>query len=161
MILRCHYSPLPIDQYRITSLDRCEVSSIMALPGQQAAAAWNLMWLSLPSVDALPVYGSAPRWYEHYAVTPGASRAIVNDAIGDEFLLHKLQFHPERFLAWFESEQHDIYDCYAALGGDQWVATVTARARISIKHKATLPRDPHRTGNGFDRVLSLFQEEVR
>lgn len=130
------YSPLDIADYRITSMPACEVSGMMKLPPDQATPVWNLAWLSLPSLDALPVHGKTPNWFKHYVPTAGASRAIIADAIADDVMFRKLVMHPSRFLAWFERENHGIYDCYEALGGDKWVMTVLERATLSAKRMA-------------------------
>lgn len=144
------YSPFDILDYRITSLDRCEVSGIMSLPRERSIAVWNLMWLSLPSVDALPVHGRTPAWFKHYQPTPGAARAITADAIADEALFRKLQLHPTRFIAFFERENHGIYDCYETLGGEVWVKTVIERAEASARRMAlSLPEHLRSGFNAF------------
>lgn len=154
------YSPLAIEKYRITSLDRCEVSGIMSLPRERSIAVWNLLWLSVPLVDALPIHGKTPAWFKHYQPTPGAARAITADAIADEALFRKLQMHPAKFVTFFERENHGIYDCYEALGGERWVQTVLSRAREAA-NRMTLAQFPAGAGgSGFDNILALFGEPV-
>lgn len=148
------FSPLPIADYQITSLGGCEVSGIMSLPADQSLAVWNLMWLSLPTVDSLPVHGSTPQWFKHYSPTAGAARAITADAIADEALFRKLRMHPTRFLTFFERENHSIYDCYAALGGERWVRTVMTRAHEAALRMAHMPTSTPLSG--LDNVLALF-----
>ena len=52
----------------------------MSLPKEQATAVWNLLWLSVPAVDALPEHGKTAAWYRHYQPMPGAARAFAADA---------------------------------------------------------------------------------
>lgn len=132
------YSPFPIEDYRITSLKVCEITSIIDLPQDRRDAVWNLFWLSLPMVDSLPIHGKTATWFKHYNPVLGASKAICADAIADEALFQKLQMHPLRFLDFFERQDPWIYDCYEALGGDAWVATVVERAKASALRLAAL-----------------------
>lgn len=132
------YSPLEISEYRITSLDLCEVSAIMKLKKEHSTAVWNLFWLSVSDLDVLPVAGKTPNWYKQYAPTPGALRAVTADAIDvDEALSLKLLLHPTRFISFFERQNHGTYDCYEALGGGKWVETVLKRAAMSAKNMAS------------------------
>jgi hypothetical protein len=130
------YSPLDILEYRVTALSTCEVNEISKCRGQHLTALWNLFWLSTPTIDALPIHGKTAKWFKHYLPTPGACRAITADAIADEALYRKLQLHPTRFLAFFEREDHSIYDCYNALGGDVWVQNVITRAESAALRMA-------------------------
>ena len=148
------YSPFDMLEYRITSLPECEITSIMSLPQEQATAVWNLLWLSRPDLDALPEHGSSPDWHKHYMPVPGTSRAITADAIADEAMLRKLQLHPTSFLAFFEREDHSVYDCYTALGGEAWVTTVTERAKASARRMALSL--PEHLRSSFDS----FKDEV-
>lgn len=91
---------------------------------------WNLFWLSVPALDSLPIFGKRPDWAKHYTPVEGALKAIVADAVDDdEVLRRKLQLHPQRFIEWFEREDHSIYDSYYALNGETWVSTVLARSK--------------------------------
>lgn len=129
------YSPLPPEEYKLISLPRCEVGEIIKLGGKESTAVWNLFWLSMPSLDPLPVYGKTARWALHYAPTPGAVGAITADAIADEALFRKLLLHPTRFAQFFEREDHSIYDTYEVLG-DEWVETVLSRAAAAASRMA-------------------------
>jgi hypothetical protein len=109
----------------------------MAMPNKKhQAAVWNLMWLSLPSFDVLPQWGSTPRWFIHYAPTDGAFKAIMADVVGDDVLMSKLLMSPRNFISWFEREQQSRYECYDALGGQKWVDTVLARANEAATRAA-------------------------
>lgn len=145
------YSPLPIEEYKITGLQVCEISAIMELPEDRRVAVWNLFWLSLPAVDSLPIHGKTPKWFKHYNPTLGASTAICADAVGDEAMLQKLQLHPLRFLDFFERQDPWIYDCYGTLGGEAWVATVTDRAKMAAARLATLEMQ----ATPIDNVFSI------
>lgn len=144
------YSPLDISEYRLVTLGKCEITGIMALPPQQSTAVFNLLWLSVSAIDALPVHGKTKQWFKHYSPVPGAARAITADAIADEAMFRKLQLHPTRFLAFFEREDHGSYDCYTALGGEVWVKTVIERAEASARRMAlSLPEPLRSSFNAF------------
>ena len=141
------YSEFATCDYRISTLDRCEIRMIEALGGDAAVATWNLFWLSSPGVDYLP--GAGAGWWTSYTPNPAATQAIVRDAVEDEVLFRKLLMHPLRFQQWFEDEpDHSIYDSYDALGGDDWVKTVLRRAGEAIvRIDAGLP--PKRDSNVY------------
>jgi len=131
------YSPLPMRDYLITSLPECEVSALMSMPNKKhQAAVWNLSWLSLPTLDALPTWGHTPRWFIHYMPISGAFRAITTDAVGDDVLMSKLLMSPRSFVSWFEREEQSRYECFDALGGMKWVETVLGRATEAMTRSA-------------------------
>jgi hypothetical protein len=142
------FSPLPIEEYRITSLEQCEVGSIMARSPEHRLAMWNLWWLSLPSVDALPVWGKSPLWFNHYRPTPGAMRAIAVDALGDDQTFEALLMPPARFIQFFREDDKSIYDCYTALNGMDWVATVLNRAAAAAQ-RIEIEEAPRRRDNVY------------
>lgn len=146
------YSPLPIEDYRVTSIPDCEVSQIMALEHSQSQAVWNLFWLSLPAVDALPEHGGSPDWYRHYQPTTGSCRAIVADALADEALYRKLLMHPTAFIDFFHREDPWPYECFETLGGDLWVTTVLKRAGQAEARM----RQEQSTWTGFSNVYNMF-----
>lgn len=149
------YSPLPIEEYKIESIEgACEVGQIMGL--EQATAVWNLFWLSLPAVDALPVHGKKLDWYRHYQPTQGACKAIVTDALADEALFRKLTMHPKTFVDFFHREDPWPYDCFEALGGDAWVQTVLVRARQAADRLDA----EQATWTGMTNVVNLFGVKV-
>lgn len=128
-----NYSTYPMKDYFIYNLGgHCEVGTMSRMPRGQSI--WNLFWLSLPTLDTLP--GAGPRWVQGYRALPSVGASIVSDVTLDEVLYRKLLMHPTSFVAWFEREDHTIYDVYNLLGEQQWVETVLQRARESAKRMA-------------------------
>lgn len=119
----CLYSPLPVESYFIKALpnDTIRISQLM----EEGEALWNLMWLSHPALDALP--GAGDKWYDKYVAKPGLFPACVLDVNEYETLNAMLREHPAKFAAWFAKEDHKPWHTYA-VGGDEWVTTVLARA---------------------------------
>lgn len=115
------YSPYSIEQYMLPGLNkRCEAGAISDL--KRSASVWNMFWLSTPGIDQVP--GSGKGIYKLYMPTPNAAASITADVCLDDVLHAKLSMHPSRFVAWFEREDHSIYDVYEILGERQWVDTV-------------------------------------
>lgn len=126
------YAPLPINHYYIKALDECEVSTINSIEDPQGRlAAWNLFWLSVLSIDVLPKFGKRRDWFKHYTPREGALGAVIADALQDDEMREMVQRHPSEFLAWFEREDHSIYDSYYALHSEVWVQTVLYRAKLA------------------------------
>lgn len=149
------YSPLPIQEYRLTSIDNCEVARIMELEPEQSAAVWNLFWLSLPAVDALPIYGKQDDWYRHYQPTQGCHKAIVTDALADEALFRKLLMHPKSFIDFFHREDPWPYECFQTLGGEAWVKLVLSRAELAAKR---LQDEETASWTGMNNVINMFRK---
>lgn len=98
---------------------------------------WNLFWLSMPTVDVLPEFGSTPQWNLHYQATEKALHCLILEVETDPVLALKLAMHPARFLEWFRREDHLIYDAaYHELGGEKWVSTVIRRASEAAERMA-------------------------
>lgn len=149
------YSPHPIEEYRITSLEACEASEVMKLPREKSIAVWNLFWLSVPALDVLPIVGRTPDWFSYYDPVPGAFGAITADAIADDASMHPwLLMHPKRFLEFFERDDHSVYDCYYALGQEQWVVNVITRTQQAIRRLENVPHDPD--DPVFNNIIALF-----
>lgn len=127
------YSPLEPSEYRITNLDRCEVSEILAMEPSVALATWNLFWMSTPAVDALPQSGA--NWWRVYKPVDQALFTMATDVLEDEVLFRKLLMHPRAFTAWFEREDHSIYDTFDLLGR-AWADTVLMRANAAAMRMA-------------------------
>lgn len=125
------YSPAPIEDYVITSLPHCEARAISEQDEEHALPLWNLFWLSVPALDALLTHGRKRDWNIYYSPVPNAMKHIVADVygdFGDEVLRRSLVMPPSRFLDWFISENHSMYETYTALGGPKWVRNVLDRA---------------------------------
>jgi hypothetical protein len=90
---------------------------------------WNLFWLSHPGIDTVPEAGN--NWWKTYKPLVGSLSAVIADVVEDEVLYRKLMMHPYAFKAWFEHEDHSIYDCYDILGGPAWVLNVVQRAEAA------------------------------
>lgn len=119
----CLYSPLSRDAYLIEGMPTSAVAITKQI--ERGDAIWNLMWLSFPPLDNLP--GSGKGWYLGYKSDPHLFGAIVADVTLYNTLNDKLNEHPARFAAWFAKEDHSAWAAYK-VGGDEWVATVLARA---------------------------------
>jgi len=124
------YSPLPIEDYFI----ECDISSVRAIYELELSeAVWNLAWLSLPLLDAIP--GSGKNWHKVYQSNAKLQGAIVTDVYEDEVLYQKLCMPPRLFLSWWRREDHTIYDAFS-IGGKAWVDTVTSRAEDAMMRLA-------------------------
>lgn len=129
-----NYSPRPIGDYLIHGLSgRCEAGAISSM--EKGQAIWNLFWMSVPTLDRLP--GAGPRWAMHYQSVPDVAASIAVDVTLDEVLYRKLLMHPSAFVAWFEREDHTIYDVHALMGGQVWVDRVLERAREAARRMAS------------------------
>jgi hypothetical protein len=141
-----NYSPRTIDDYCLPSLGgACEVGSIAKLKRHQAV--WNLFWLSVPKIDNVP--GAGVQWVQVYRPIADAAAAITTDVLLDEVLYRKLMMHPTSFAAWFEREDHTIYDAYDVLGERAWVDTVLQRASLSAQRMASSIKALEKTDNVF------------
>ena len=128
-----NYSPKPIDAYRLHGVKGGgEAGAIADL--ERAQAVWNIFWLSVPALDALP--DSGPGWYKVYSPIKDAARCFVADVMFDEVLYRKLCMHPVMFASWFEREDQTIYDAYDILGERAWVDRVLVRAHQSAHRMA-------------------------
>lgn len=119
------YSPLPATSYVLDGVNDCEVSWILRQP--LAVPIWNLFWLSNPNIDVIP--GSGNSWWSKYRAVEGTLSAVTADVLEDEVLYRKLLMSTQRFVDWFERADHQSYQCYHVMGGDQWVQNVICRAR--------------------------------
>lgn len=117
------YSPLPIESYYITALPFDTLRTVRTM--EEHEAIWNLMWLSFPQLDTLP--GAGANWYKGYTAKPGLFPACAQDVNEYETLAEMLKCHPAEFAKWFAKEDHKVWHCYA-IGSDEWVSTVLARA---------------------------------
>lgn len=124
------YSPEPMEAYRLQNLPVCEVEVIKS--SEYTFEAWNLFWLSNPTIDVVPTLGA--RWWEHYRPVEGLLVAVMSDVAEDEQLFTKLSLHPDVFSHWFAREDHTIFECYEKLGGRHWVSTVLDRAEEAARH---------------------------
>lgn len=123
--MKHRYSPLPIESYFIPGAELCEFRQIAL--SEHALEIWNLMWLSLPSVDSLPG-SSAKGYWRNYISSPEMVRAIVADAISDEKLYAMLSRPPATFHGWWCAEiDYTIYDTWN-VAGPSWVEGVADRS---------------------------------
>ena len=120
------YSPAPIDDYFVPTLDRCEARGITRLDEITAKAVWNLFWLSNPCIDSMPLLGQ--HWWKEYRPTRGLAAAVTADVMDDEALFRKLLLPPHRFVDFFEREDPTTYHTYEILG-DAWQPMVVDRAK--------------------------------
>lgn len=131
---RFNYSPHPMEAYRVPVKEACAVTALKKMP--YPAAIWNLLWLSVPELDALlRVDASTPLpqgWHEPNFKVTSALRPVIADALEDEEMRGMLICHPDRFLAWFSKEDHTIFDCYDGIG-PHWVDTVMDRAEQAAR----------------------------
>jgi len=142
------YSPMPASAYVLHGLHTCEARSLMEQ--DPTGAAWNLHWLTNPTVDQIP--GSGASWWKHYKLIDGQATACLLDALGDEVLGRKLLMHPLSFAAWFEREDHSIYDLYTLLG-PTWVDTVMIRAHDAARRLTAETPAITRAGNVYHLVF--------
>ena len=131
------YSPLPIDEYKIAVIPSCEVRTVDALDEPDRTSVWNLYWLSVPELDALPIYRKSLDWHRHYQPVDDACAAVISDAMLDEHLGRILRLHPTRFLLAFQIDNHKQYETYDLLGGQAWVDTVLSRAAQAARRMAS------------------------
>ena len=130
------YSPRPIEDYFLLGLPDSEAELISKLT-EAADAVWNLFWLTTPDIDLVPDAGKD--WWRRYRPWRGGAAAVLADATQDEVMRRKLTMHPRHFVAWFEREDHSIYDCYDVYDGRQWVDTVLSRAEAAGDRLTRLP----------------------
>lgn len=138
------YSPRPIEDYFLVGLSDSEAELISRL-GPLSEAVWNLFWLSTPDIDLVPDAGKD--WWRHYRPWRGGAAAVLADATEDEVMKRKVTMHPRHFAAWFEREDHSIYDAYDVYGGRDWVDTVLARAEAAGDRLTKLPSFIQAEGN--------------
>jgi hypothetical protein len=119
------YSPVAIDRYVITSMDKCEVRVVMN--SSLAASAWNLFWLSHPTLDVLPEHARGPTPFAHYESVRNGLSSVFRDIRRDEALARKVVMNPDAFMDWFSRQRHWEFDCYQSFGKG-WAATVLRRA---------------------------------
>lgn len=129
------YSPRPIEDYYISTLPTCEARIVRE--HERAPAIWNLFWMSTPTIDNVP--GSGRDWWRSYSPQVGALAAVIIDVVGDEVLYRKLLMPPQDFMAWFERDDHTVYECHT-LFGDPWHETVMSRADEAMRR--TLKKVP-------------------
>lgn len=140
------YSPKGIEAYFLPGLDlKCEAGAISTLI--RSGAVWNLFWLSTPGIDQVP--GAGNEIYKLYYPVKGAAASMTADVMLDDALYSKLCLHPSRFLAWFEAEDHSIYDCYDILGEQVWVDNVIRRATEAASRMAAEVPAIQRNGNVY------------
>lgn len=129
------YSPLPIKAYRAKGVRQSEVDTLIG--DEREAAAWNLFWLSTPTIDFIPRLG-ANWWKSHQPMINGLA-AVISDVYNDELIYRKLMMHPQSFHDWFEREEDKtLYDCYEKLGGDLWVRNVLERSHEAAERRLML-----------------------
>lgn len=108
------YSPLPMSAYTIPG---GPARTAWIARQTHAEAAWNLYWLSDPSLDQ-PLLAPAPRT---------GLETVIDDVHSDAVLRAKLLLPPSQFLSWFEVEDASIFDCYYVFG-PEWPQMVASRA---------------------------------
>lgn len=131
------YSPHPIDTYFIPGADVCEFRQIAKSPW--AAEIWNLLWLSLPTVDSLPG-STATGYWRRYSSWPEIIKSVVADATQDEVFRDMLTKPPAVFHAWFCAEaDYTIYDTWDVCG-PTWVEHVADRSdEASLRRLSSKP----------------------
>ena len=121
------YSPLPVEDYFVST--KCKPSIQVISELEIGDAIWNLLYLSNPDVDLIPENEA------EYVTNRALQDAIVTDVYEDEVLYRKLLMPIGRFIAWFQREDHTIYDAYN-VGGEHWVSTVLKRAAAVAERQA-------------------------
>lgn len=135
--MKHRYSPHPIESYFIPGADVCEFRQIAK--SEHSVEIWNLLWLSLPSVDSLP--GSSPKGYwRNFISVPDLLVAVIADAISDEKLRQMLSLSPAIFHSWWCAESdYTIYDTWH-VAGPAWVEGVADRSdAAAVRGLTTLP----------------------
>jgi hypothetical protein len=121
-----HYPPLPAESYYYSVEGMCAVRKIQPSPKFQAIL--NLLWLSVPALDALAVPHEGI-WKSNFKVVM-VLQTVINDLPDDEELVHMVVRHPEEFIEWWTADDHaSLLECYGALGGESWYERVLARAK--------------------------------
>ena len=64
---------------------------------------------------------------------------------------------PVSQVVFFENEDHSIFDCYNAIGGEAWVKTVLDRAYEAEKRVMVESLAVAKSGGGLSNVLDLFK----
>lgn len=123
------YSPQPIEHYFINSVSECEAKRISDLDRHDAT--WNLFWLSNPTISL--VQDAGYDWWAVHKVKETGLSAVIQDVLEDEVMFFNVTKSPDQFIKWFRREDHSIYECYYAYGGEEWVKTVLARAEEALK----------------------------
>ena len=124
------YSPHPAERYRVPVPEACSVRAIAELP--HPVALWNMLWLSVPSVDHLlaPIQGE--EWIKWNRGVALSLPPLIRDVVEDDELALMLTRQPDEFIAWFQSQDQTIFDAHDALG-DIWVETVLDRAEQAAR----------------------------
>jgi hypothetical protein len=123
----CLYSPLPVKSYYLQGRDNDAVRTIINF--DEGPSIWNLLWLSYPKLDNIP--GSGLNWTRVYISSPDLFSAAIHDVNEYATLAQMLKEHPAKFAKWFAKEDHKAWHCYA-IGGEDWVSTVLARAQEAV-----------------------------